>query len=137
MFEIYSSRVLIADSLLFPLFRCGCESNTSLQRRTLTSAVLRDQYNAKARLPGHHPRVRSRGFLESDGFNHGGHAGQRTESERCLTNRRSPRQGAFYLAISEYEIRARDLGVGPEPSDTPPGRRPLKVSASVLPPEAV
>src|SRR5215813_2551310 len=109
MFEIYSSRVLIADSLLFPLLRCRYESNTSLQRRTLISTILRDQYNAKARLPAHHLRVRSRCFLERDGLNHGGHAGQRTESERCITSSRGPRQGAFHLAISEYEIHARDL----------------------------
>src|ERR1700752_2946492 len=67
------------------------------------------QNHAKTRLPSHHLRVRSRGFLEWDGLNHGGHAGQCTESERCIASRRGPRQGAFYLATSEYEIHARNL----------------------------
>src|SRR5262249_23678532 len=75
----------------------------------LACAVLCEQHYAKSGLPSHHLRVRSRGFLEWNGLNHRGHASQRTESECCITSRRRPGQGAFYFAISEYQIRARNL----------------------------
>src|SRR5262245_38596847 len=67
------------------------------------------QNHAKARLPGHHLRVGSRRLLEWDRLDHGGHAAQRTETERCGAGRRVPRQGSFEPAVPEYEIHARDL----------------------------
>src|SRR5262249_11628751 len=43
------------------------------------------------------------------GFNHRGHTGQRTESERCVTSRGISCQRTRYLTLAEYQIHARDL----------------------------
>src|SRR5258708_18502376 len=67
------------------------------------------QNQAKARLPGHHLRVGIRRSLKRDRVDQGGHAAQRTETERCVTNRGGPRQGTFKLPAPEYEIHARHL----------------------------
>src|SRR5262245_37079886 len=85
------------------------QPNVSLRLSRLAIAALHDQHDAKARLPGHHLRVRSRSFLEWNGLDHRCHAGQRTESECCIASRWVSRQRACYLALSEYEIRARNL----------------------------
>src|SRR6516225_6486655 len=63
------------------------------------------QNHAKARLPSHHLRVGLRRLVEWDGLDHGGHAAQRTETERSVSGRRVPRQGTFELAAPEYEIQ--------------------------------
>src|SRR5262245_43550309 len=62
------------------------------------------QNYAKARLASHHLRVGIRRLVEWDGLDHGGHAAQRTETERSVSGRRVPRQGTFELAAPEYEI---------------------------------
>src|SRR5215813_13312847 len=67
------------------------------------------QNHAKARLPSHHLRVGIRRLVEWDGLDHGGHAAQRTETERSVSGRRVPRQGTFELAAPEYEIQTRGL----------------------------
>src|SRR6516165_8397157 len=67
------------------------------------------QNNAKARLASHHLRVSIRRSLERDRLNHGGHASQHTETERCVACRGVSCQSAFELAAPEYEIHARDL----------------------------
>src|SRR5271167_1652450 len=67
------------------------------------------QNHAKARLPSHHLRIGLNGFLKWNRLDHGEHAAQHTETERCVTNRGGPRQGAFKLPAPEYEIHARDL----------------------------
>ena len=48
-------------------------------------------------------------MLQWDGLDHRGHAGERTETERCVTGRGIARQGTFELAAPEYEIHARGL----------------------------
>src|SRR6516162_6629562 len=67
------------------------------------------QNHAKARLPSHHLRVGGRRLIEWGGLDHGGHAAQGTETERCVTSRGVPRQGTFELPAPEDEIHARDL----------------------------
>ena len=81
----------------------------SLRRCTLTSSVLDDQDHAEPRLSPHHLCVRRRRLVQRSGLDHGGDTAQRTETERCVTSRRVPGQGAFELATPEYEIHARDL----------------------------
>src|SRR5262245_30847507 len=98
---------------LFPKFHSFannslCKLNSSFQLSRLAT-VFCDQHYPKTRLPSHHLRVRRRCLFEWDGLDHGGHAAQGTESERGITGRRVPRQRACYLALSEYEIHARDL----------------------------
>src|SRR6516162_10661046 len=67
------------------------------------------QNYAKARLPSHHLRVGIRRLVEWDALDHGGHAAQRTETERSVSGRRVPRQRTFEFAAPEYEIHARGL----------------------------
>src|SRR6516162_6644802 len=67
------------------------------------------QNYAKARPPSHHLRVRIRRLRKRDRLDHGGHAAQRTEMERCVSGRGVPSQRTFELAASEYEIHSRDL----------------------------
>src|SRR5262249_14999590 len=67
------------------------------------------QNHAKARLPGHHLRVGGCRLLQWGRLDHGGHAAQRTETERCVTGRGVTSQGTFELAALEYEIHARGL----------------------------
>src|SRR5215510_11710317 len=78
--------------------------NSSFRLSRLAIAVFCDQHYPKARLPGHHLRVGIRRLVEWDGLDHGGHAAQRTETERNVSGRRVPRQGAFELAAPEYQI---------------------------------
>src|SRR5271166_2856201 len=61
------------------------------------------QNHAKARLAGHHLRVGIRRLLKRDRLDHGGHAAQRTATERFFTGRGITRQGTFELAAPEYE----------------------------------
>src|SRR5262245_35876836 len=128
----WASRILLSSWFIIPphrtswppfvLSHCGCcknfirfasnflcKVNPSLRLSSLAIAVFCDQHHPKARLPSHHLRVRRRGLFEWDGLDHGGHAGQGTESERGITGRRVPRQGTFNLAASKYEIRIRKL----------------------------
>jgi len=59
--------------------------------------------------PSHHLRVCIRRSIKRNRLDYGGHAAQRTEPERCVTNRGGARQGTFKLPAPEYEIHARDL----------------------------
>src|SRR6516165_2190688 len=71
--------------------------------------LLHGQHHAKARLSSHHFGVGIRRSLKRDRLDHGGHAAQRTETERCVTSRGIPCQGTFELPAPEDEIHARDL----------------------------
>src|SRR6516225_11015279 len=62
-----------------------CKLNSSLRPCSMVTSVFCDQHYPKARLPSHHLRVRSRCLFERDGFDHGRHATQRTETERGIT----------------------------------------------------
>src|SRR5262249_23062491 len=99
------------------------------------------QHYPKTRLPSHHLRVRGDCLIEWDGLDHRRHPTQGTETKRCVSSRGVSRQRACYLALSEYmrSTLVTSIGSGPTPRsmETPPGRRPLNVSAIVLPPEAV
>src|SRR6516225_9640106 len=86
-----------------------CKLNSSLQLSNMATSVFCKQHNPKARLPTHNLRVRSRCLFEWDCFDHRRHATQGTETKRCVTGRRVSRQRACYLALSEDEVRARDL----------------------------
>src|SRR5262249_57646512 len=85
---------------------CPHTLNASVRLSRLAAAVFCDQHYPKTRLPGHHLRVRSRRFLEWDGLDHCSHPPQRTESERCITSRRIPRQPPSSLPLSEYAFAA-------------------------------
>src|SRR5262245_123845 len=63
----------------------------------------------KTRLPSHHLSVGSGCLIEWDGLDHRRRATQGTETKRCVSSGRVSRQRACYLALSEYEIHARDL----------------------------
>src|SRR5215475_1706940 len=88
----------------FPQLECF-----SLRLSRLAIAVFCDQHYPETCLPSHHLRVGSGCLIEWDGLDHSGYTAQRTESERCITSRRISRQRACYLALSEYQIHARNL----------------------------
>src|SRR5262252_7427295 len=75
----------------------------SLRLSRLTIAVFCDQHYPKARLPGHHLRVRGGCLIEWDGLDHRRHPTQDTETKRCVSSGGVSRQRACYLALSEYE----------------------------------
>src|SRR5262249_46040328 len=74
----------------------------SIARRPVRS--VHGQNYAKGGLPSHHLCVGLRRLVERDCLDHGGHAAQRTETERSVSSRRVSRQGTFELAAPEYEI---------------------------------
>src|SRR5262245_59536633 len=86
-----------------------CKLNSSFRLSRLTIAVLCDQHDPKARLTSHHLRVRGGCLIEWDGLDHRRHPTQGTETKRCVSSGGVSRQRACYLAVSEYEIHARDL----------------------------
>src|SRR5215831_6361602 len=102
------SRVIFPQSsvIKFQSFReqPSLQLISSLRLSRLAIAVFCDQHYPKARLPSHHLRVGLRRLVEWDGLDHGGHAAQRTETERSVSGRRVPCQRAFELAAPEYEI---------------------------------
>src|ERR1700757_5036401 len=83
--------------------------NASFRLSRLAIAVFRDQHYPKTRLPSHHLRVGSGCLIEWDGLDHRRHPTQGTETKRRVSSGRVSRQRACYLALSEYEIHARDL----------------------------
>src|SRR5262245_29718076 len=83
--------------------------NASLLLSRLAVAVFCDQHYPKTRLPSHHLRVGSGCLIEWDGLDHRRHPTQDTETKRCVSSGGVSRQRACYLALSEYEIHARDL----------------------------
>src|SRR5215469_10881391 len=83
--------------------------NASLRLSRLDIAVFCDQHYPKTRLPSHHLRVSRGCLIEWDGLDHRRHPSQGTETKRCVSSGRVSRQRACYLALSEYEILARDL----------------------------
>src|SRR5215467_10483520 len=83
--------------------------NSSFRLSRLTIAVFCDQHDPKARLPSHHLRVRGGCLIEWDGLDHRRHPAQGTETKRCVSSGGVSRQRACYLALSEYEIHARDF----------------------------
>src|SRR5215467_1084029 len=83
--------------------------NASLRLSRLAIAVFCDQHYPKTRLPSHHLRVGSGCLIEWDGLDHCRHPTQGTEAKRCVSSGGVSRQRACYLALSEYEIHARDL----------------------------
>src|SRR5215831_2283003 len=86
-----------------------CKLNSSLRLSSMAISVFCNQHHPKARLPSHHLRVRGGCLIERNGLDHGRHATQRTETKRCVTSCRVPRQRACYLTLSENEVQARDL----------------------------
>src|SRR5215467_2798891 len=86
-----------------------CKLNSSLRLPRLAIAVFCDQHYPETRLPRHHLRVRSWCLIEWGGLDHRRHTAQRTEAKRCVSRGGVSRQRACYLALSEYEIHARNL----------------------------
>src|SRR5262249_42159367 len=98
--------------ILEDLGRAQCrvrKLNSSFRLSKSAVVVFCDQHHPKARLPSHHLRVRRGCLIEWDGLDHRRHPTQGTETKRCVTGGRVSRQRACYLALSEYEIHARDL----------------------------
>src|SRR5262250_2894395 len=65
-----------------------CNRISSLRPSSMVTSVFCDQHDPETRLPSHHIRVRSRCLFERDGFDHGRHTTQRTETKRGITGRR-------------------------------------------------
>src|SRR5262249_57312163 len=66
--------------------------NSSFRLSRLTIAVFCDQHYPKARLPGHHLRVRGGCLIEWDGLDHRRHPTQDTEKKRCVSSGGVPRR---------------------------------------------
>src|SRR5215469_5644773 len=94
---------------LVPLTTFSTKLNASLRLSALAVAVLCNQHYPETRLPSHHLRVRSGCLIEWDGLDHRRNTAQRTETKSCVTGCRVSRQRATNLALSEYEIDAREL----------------------------
>src|SRR5215813_550895 len=83
--------------------------NSSFRPSRSATVVFCDQHDPKARLPSHHLRVRGGCLIKWDGLDHRRHTTQGTETKRCVSSGGVSRQRACYLALSEYEIHAREL----------------------------
>src|ERR1700741_4695119 len=81
----------------------------SLRLCRLAIAVFCDQHYPKTRLSSHHLGIGGGCLIEWDGLDHRRHSTQGTETKRCVSSCGVSRQRACYLALSEYEIYARDL----------------------------